>query len=526
MTQMTKKKKTDSQAADRASLSQDVFAPGSTSHRNAPVSPFGPGAQATATWINHPDFVSTLMDTVPALIVVLDTEGRIRYFNKACQDVTGYSFEEVENHTLWEFLLESDSVDDCRRTFSELCAGADLNSNERCWRTKSGEARWIAWSNAALYDDDRRISHIIKTGLDITERKHRERELIETSGRITWLADNISGIYFIASPDFSKVHFVNRAFETIWGRPIEILRDDPMAWRENVHPEDLELVDAALGKQRRREVASVEFRIIRPDGGMRWIFAQIIPMQGVDGDQLVAGYSEDITERRMKEQSRIRQAIEHRDTLIREVHHRIKNNLQGVIGLLRQEADDSPNVRAALEGAICRVRAVAVVYGLEGRIAGREIRLCEMLPAIVQSVEGLTPARLVLDVNLADFQYVFVTASEAVPVALVINELLMNAAKHCDPTLGPCEVRLTAAPGLATVRITNPGRLPADFDFDAGHGIRTGLSLIKALVSKDGARLTLFTHGDCVTAEFSLFPPAVIIQRKSEPYADTTLRNF
>jgi len=121
---------------------------------------------------------------------------------------------------------------------------------------------------------------------------------------------------------------------------------------------------------------------------------------------------------------------------------------------------------------------------------------------------------------------VFVAASEAVPVALVINELLMNAAKHCDPGLGPCEVSLFAAADLATVRVTNPGRLPADFNFDDGHGIRTGLSLIKALMAKDGARLTLFTHGDCVRAEFSLFPPVVTFQRKPKAHADATFRNF
>ena len=471
----------------------------------------GTAPQTGSGLMSHPDFVPVLMDTVAALVVVLDREGRIKGFNKASELATGYYFEEVEGRVFWEFLLRPRDVDDFKLYFQRVCLSGKASANEYLLVTKSGEERCITWSDAVLCDEEREVSVIIKTGLDITERNLRERALQESNRRIQWLADNISGIYFISNPEFTKVHFINKAFEKIWGRPVDILQADPLAWMENIHPDDLAKVQKGLEAQRRGEPISMEYRIIRPDGETRWIYVQALAMGSADGERITAGYGEDITERKLNELSRLQQERENRDALIREVHHRIKNNLQGVIGLLRQQSVDNPELGAAMDQAVSKVRAVAVVYGLQGRTGAGEIMLCEMLPAIIQSVEDLIPARFSLNINLVNPRMVLVVESEAVPLALVVNELLMNAAKHTEHGSGPIDVTLTASSGVATLTIVNPGILPGGFNFNEGSGIGTGLSLVRSLLPKDGTELALASTGKDVKAQLSLRHPIVRI---------------
>ena len=457
----------------------------------------------------HPDFVPVLMDTVAALVVVLDREGQIKCFNKASEVATGYSREDVEGRIFWEVLLRPCDVDDFKLFFKQLCLSGKASTHEYLLTTKGGEERYITWSDAVLYDEKREVSSIIKTGLDFTDRNLREQALEESNRRIQWLADNISGVYFISDPAFTKVHFINKAFEKIWGRPVDILQTDPLAWMENIHPDDLAHVKTGLERQKCGEPVSVEYRIIRPDGDIRWIYVQALAMGAVGGEQITAGYAEDITERKLSEFSRLWQERENRDTLIREVHHRIKNNLQGVIGLLRQQSVEKPELGTAMDEAISKVRAVAVVYGLQGRTAGGEIMLCEMLPEIIRSVEELVSAHFSLTINLANPRVVLVAENEAVPLALVVNELLMNAAKHAEQRPPSIDVTLTASSGIAMLTIVNPGVLPGGFDFNEGRRIGTGLSLIKSLLPRDGSELALTSTGREVKAQLNLRQPIV-----------------
>ncbi len=98
--------------------------------------------------------------------------------------------------------------------------------------------------------------------------------------------------------------------------------------------------------------------------------------------------------------------------------------------------------------------------------------------------------------------------NEAVPLALVLNELLANACKHGDPH-GPRSVTIDYAGDYAKawVSIRNAGRLPKGFDFENGHNLGTGLSLVEALLPKQDARLEFSHEHDVVEARLSLSNP-------------------
>jgi PAS domain S-box-containing protein len=138
---------------------------------------------------NETEFTSAVLDTVGALVVVLDNQGRIVLFNQTCSQVTGYTYEEVEGRQFWEVLLLPDEVESVSRVFDELRAGTFPNKHVNFWVAKDGGRHLISWSNTAVFGDNGSIEYVIGTGIDITERDALERELrqsqkMEAVGRL------------------------------------------------------------------------------------------------------------------------------------------------------------------------------------------------------------------------------------------------------------------------------------------------------------------------------------------------------
>ncbi len=125
------------------------------------------------------NFVSATLDTAGALVVVLDTQGRIIRFNRACETVTGYTFDEVKDRRFWDIFLIPEEIERIKNVFNELKAGNFPNQAENFWLTKDGGRRLIAWSNSALIDDHGAVEYIIGTGIDITEKRKAEETITQ-----------------------------------------------------------------------------------------------------------------------------------------------------------------------------------------------------------------------------------------------------------------------------------------------------------------------------------------------------------
>ena len=107
-----------------------------------------------------------------------------------------------------------------------------------------------------------------------------------------------------------------------------------------------------------------------------------------------------MTEQRAAEQARLQAAIAQREVLVREVHHRIKNNLQGVAGLLQQNAARHPELAAVLSEAVGQVQAIAQVYGLQVGASG-PLEVAGLLRAIAASVQRTFGRTIVVDAATA-----------------------------------------------------------------------------------------------------------------------------
>lgn len=191
----------------------------------------------------------------------------------------------------------------------------------------------------------------------------------------------------------------------------------------------------------------------------------------------------DTTESRLKEQE-----IKVKTALIREVHHRVKNNLQTIAALLRMQArrSESEDVRQALSEGINRILSVAVVHEFLAHQGEQAISLREVANTIVRQIrQGMMDPEKRIHIELLGPD-VLLPAQQATSCALVINELLVNSIEHgfAGRVAGTITVELGQSDSMITISVSDDGTgLPAGFDVEHPHSL--GLQIVRTLVQDD-----------------------------------------
>lgn len=121
-------------------------------------------------------FVTTILDTSGALVVVCDPNGQIMRFNASCERASGYQADNVRGRPLGDLFLTEADREKLSAVFQQVRAGRAVEEYEMAWHTRQGEPRLITWSTTALRDDHGNVDYIISSGIDITERKQAEME--------------------------------------------------------------------------------------------------------------------------------------------------------------------------------------------------------------------------------------------------------------------------------------------------------------------------------------------------------------
>ena len=242
--------------------------------------------------------LSHAVEQSPAATAITDTHGRFEYVNPKFVDVTGYTQEELVGKT--PALIKSsftlpEVYEDLWRT---ILSGTEWRGEIQN-RRKNGELYWEYEIISPLKNKHGEIINFIVVKEDITERKAAENDLRESDSRFRQMAENIRDVFFLRDADGKRFLYVSPAYEEIWGRSRESLYANSESWTEAIHPDDRA---SAYGKSQEGAAAGEKYeygyRVVRPDGSIRWIESRGFPVRDDAGKIVrIAGVVTDVTER-------------------------------------------------------------------------------------------------------------------------------------------------------------------------------------------------------------------------------------
>lgn len=347
--------------------------------------------------------------------------------------------------------------------------------------------------------------------LDIERRREAEQRIARAQSRLQRIIETAPLAIALHDARTLRVLQLNQMAASFFGRPLEAAVGEGLP--ALLAPEVAAQVGADMAEAlQRTEVTRREYRLPGADGSLRsWDarYVTIAATPDAEPEQLLMVAS-DVTEQRAAEAARFEAAIAQREMLVKEVHHRIKNNLQGVAGLMQQVALRRPEVAPVIAEAIGQVQAIAHVYGLQVG-AGGPLRVKSVLESITGSVQRMFGRPIVFSTQGPAPEGWALPEAESIPLALTVNELLTNAVKHSRD--GEVRCTLVASATQVAIEVVNRGQLPAGFELARVPGGVSGLGLVRALLPRRSATLTLQpgadTDGLSVVATVTLVPPGV-----------------
>jgi len=343
----------------------------------------------------------------------------------------------------------------------------------------------IALERAQLHQNleklvDERTAALTK---EIAEHERADAALRQSDERFRQLADNIHEVFFITDVRSGRVLYVSPAYEQVWGRSCESAYAAPDAWTEVVHPEDRERMRAAPATSTGKPWSEEVFRIVRPDGQVRWVRSRTSPVREPSGEvHRIVGVAEDVTDlRAIEQQLQQAQKMEAVGTLAGGVAHDFNNLLTAITGYTDLVLEDLPpgdprredlqEVRKAADRAAALTRQL-LAFSRRQVLQPRVLDINEVVTGTEKLLRRIIGEDVVLETRLgADLPGVHADAGQ---LEQVIVNLAVNA-RDAMPNGG----RLTIETGVAELDATyaasrpevHPGRYVLLALTDTGHGM-------------------------------------------------------
>jgi PAS domain S-box-containing protein len=426
----------------------------------------------------------SLIENIPGIILTIDLEGTITFVSKRTKEILGYENAEMINMAIFNFIPEEDH----QRTMESLqkgMKGKKIKHFQIPMIAKSGEKVFFESSFTRIYKDGAVVG-AQGTAVDISERKHAEEalRLSEENFRRS-LEDLPLGVRIVTIE--GETVYANQAILDIYGYDgIEELKTTPIENRYTPESFAEYRIRRARRKRGDNDPSEYDIDIVRKDGEGRHlhVFRKDILWNGERQFQVLY---DDITDRKQAEE-RIHASLREKEILLREVHHRVKNNMQVISGLLDLPAalSGNPERRKMFHDSQSRIHAMSLVHEkLYGSNDFARIDLAGYVKTLSRDLfqtHKISPGKI--DLIIQTDGDVYVDINKAIPCGLILNELISNAIKHAFPGDRHGKLQMIIR-GIKNTEIEiivrdNGSGLPDDVDIH--QPLSVGLYLVKGLV--------------------------------------------
>ena len=436
-----------------------------------------------------------ILDGMFAFVGLYDLEGAMIEVNRAPLEAAGLTREDVLGRPFWETYWWSYSEEAQAKIRQALARAAhgEIVRDDFVVRIRDGRLITSDAMFGPLVDGSGRVYGVVGCGVDVTERKEAEQAL-ERAQSLLLDAEHLAKLgswsWNVAT---GEVHWSPEMYRQYGVDPAEHPNPTFELAMSRIHPDDIARVQENTERGLACGVISpVEYRLVCGDGGPRVMRGEGHVTDGPHG-KVVRGFVQDIAERKRYEEQILAQLAE-KDVLLREIHHRVKNNLQVVSSLLflQQQSVASEEVITTLRESRARVAAMGLVheklYSPSANLSHIDIAdYARDLAASLLTTYGVDDARIAVVVRGEGLS---LALDEAIPCGLILNELISNAFKHAYPRgrKGAVSVDVGSEGGSFVLTVSDDGiGMPAGVG--DGRPTSLGLRLIERLARQLGGTI-------------------------------------
>src|SRR3984885_1897286 len=421
--------------------------------------------------------LAAIVESSDDAIISKDLNGIIQAWNRGAERVFGYTADEVIGKPV-TILMPADRLDEEPGILARIRRGERIDHYETVRQRKDGSLIDISLTVSPMRGNDGRVIGASKIARDITERKRAENVVRDNERRLQELFSSIPAAIYTTDAD-GKVTYYNDAAVALAGRTPTLGSDEwCVTWKlysPDGTPLRTEEYPMTIALKEGRAVRNAEVIAERPDG-TRVPFIPYPTLQRDSHGKVIGAINMlvDISERR--------QAETQQRMLLRELNHRVKNNMQMLQSLLYAAAKKTRNAEAAdiLDEASKRITAMAAAQRVLYATDATSFQAGEFLDAVCQSAQQTLPPNVKIVCAPASGE---LSNDTAMPLALILNELLTNAAKYGVNGSGDCVIRvgLTKEGDSFVLYVEDDG---PGFDLKTVASRSSGLGLVQGLAGQ------------------------------------------